>query len=289
MPLSRVLVAVDFSPASLAAAQWVANAVAPGADVVLLHAVDVPTPPSFLRSLFSKVEDVEENAIPGATMRLEELKASLGLKDAKIDVRTGKPFKALHEACAEHGSDLIVIGPHGDRTGLGRLLGSTAERTVRESTRPILIAGGDEIGRPKRIGVAVDDSPAGAKALAWAVRLANDLKAELVAVNVVNSLYANAVAVGSATAEREKALGELTAESERWLEAQVAGITLAKGPVRTIVRRGHPADEVVNATREAGCDLLVVGRNATGITNTLGSIADFVIRANTTTTVVIPA
>jgi nucleotide-binding universal stress UspA family protein len=288
MPLSRVLVAVDFSPASLAAAQWVAHAVAPQADVVLLHAVDVPTPPSFLRSLFAKVEDVEQNAVPGATQRLEELKGSLGLQDAKIDVRTGKAFKALQDACAEHRSELVVIGPHGDRTGLGRLLGSTAERTVRESTRPVLIAGGAEFGRPKRIGVAVDDSPAGAKALAWAVRLANDLKAELVAVNVVDSLYANAVAVGSSTAEREKALAELTAESERWLEAQVADIKLAAGPVRTMVRRGHPADEVVNATREAECDLLVVGRNATGVTNTLGSIADFVMRANTSTTVVVP-
>lgn len=289
MPLSRVLVAVDFSPASLAAAQWVANAVAPNAEVVLLHAVDIPTPPSFLRSLFAKVEDVEQNAIPGATLRLEELRQSLGLKHAKIDVRTGKAFKALHEACRDHGSELIVIGPHGDRSGLGRLLGSTAERAVRESVRPVLIAGGAETGRPKRIAVAVDDSPAGQKALSWAARLANDLKAELVAVNVVDSLYANAVAVGSATTEREKALAELTAESTRWLEEQVANLSIAAGPARTMVRRGHPADEVVNATREAKCDLLVVGRNATGVTNTLGSIADFVIRANTTTTVVIPA
>lgn len=289
MPLSRLLVAVDFSPASLAAAKWAASTVAPGADIVLAHVVDVPTPPSFLRSLFGSVGEVEASAIPGAQQRLEELRASLGWADAKLDVRTGKAFKALRDACDEHKSELMVIGPHGDRSGLGRLLGSTAERAVRESSCAVLIAAGGEHGKPKRILVAVDDSPAGQKALTWAARLAKDQNAELIAVNVVDSMLAGAVRMGGATAEREKAIAQLRAESDRWLHEATAGIELPTGKLRLVVRVGHPADEVVNAGREAGADVLVVGRNATGVTNTLGSIADFVIRASTTTTVVIPA
>lgn len=289
MPLTRILVAVDFSPASIAAAKWAANAMAPGAEVILAHVVDVPRPPNFLSSLFAPVKQVEASAVPGATRRLEELRETLGLPDAKVDVRTGKAFKAIHEACQEHSVGLLVIGPHGDRTGLGRLLGSTAERAVRESTCPVLIAGGGEASAPKKIVVAVDDSDAGLRALAWGTDLARVHNAELIVVHVVDAMLAGAVGMSGAGPEREKALAEIRAVSDTWLHETTADLDLPPGKQRLVVRTGHPADEVVNAAREAGADVVVIGRNATGVSSTLGSIADFVIRANTTTTVVIPA
>ena len=289
MPLSRILVATDFSESSLAAARWVSTAVTPGATVVLTHAIDVPSPPGFLRSLFTAVDQIVENAIPGAKARLEQLATDLGLPNAIVDVRTGKAFKALHEACAEHKPHLVVIGPHGDRTGLGRLLGSTAERAIRESEVPVLITQGSESGRPKRILVAVDDTPGGRHALGFAADLARALEAELVAVNVVDSMLAGAVGMGGAPREREKALAELRQASEAWLREQTAGLGLPAGPLTLQVRTGHPADEVVTAAREVQADILVIGRNTSGMALVNSSIADLVIRANTTATVVVPA
>lgn len=288
MPVTRLLVAVDFSAASLAAAKWAANTMAPGAKVILAHVVDVPRPPRFLKSIFAPIEQVEASAVPGATRRLEELREALGLPDATVDVRTGRAFKAIHAACQEHQVELLVIGPHGDRTGLGRLLGSTAERAVRESLCPVMIASGAEAATPRKIVVAVDDSNAGQKALDWGAALARRHGAELIAVHVVDAMLAGAVGMTNASPEREKALGELRNASDTWLHQTTERIDLPPGKLRLVVRTGHPADEVVNAAREAGADVVVIGRNATGVNNTLGSIADFVIRANTTTTVVIP-
>lgn len=289
MPLTRILIATDFSEASLAAARWVSSAVSPGATVILTHAVDVPAPPGFLRSLFTSVDTIVENAVPGARTRLEALRQELGLPDAVLDVRTGKAFKALQDASAEHRPHLLVIGPHGDRTGLGRLLGSTAERAIREIEIPVLITQGSERGRPKRLLVAVDDTPGGRRALRFAADLARGLEAELVAVNVVDALLAGAVGVGGAPREREKAIAELRQASEAWLREQTADLGLPAGPLTLQVRTGHPADEVVTAAREVGADILIIGRNTSGMAMTNSSIADLVIRAHTMATVVVPA
>lgn len=289
MPLNRLLVAVDFSPASLAAARWATASLAPAAEVVLAHVVDIPTPPGFLRSLFAAVDQVQASAVPGAEARLAELRATLNLPKATLDVRTGRAFKALSSACAEHDAALLVIGPHGDRTGLGRLLGSTAERAVRESSVPVLVTAGGESGRPKRIVVAVDDSPGGRHALRWATDMARALEAELIAINVVDSLLAGAVGLGGSAREREKALGELRQASERWLQEATMGLGLPAGPMRLVVRSGHPADEVINTAREVQADMLVIGRNTSTAPGIYSSVADLVIRATTTATVVVPA
>ena len=289
MPLNRLLVAVDFSPASLAAARWATASLAPTAEVVLAHVVDIPTPPGFLRSLFAAVDQVQASAVPGAEARLAELRATLNLPNAAVDVRTGRAFKALNAACVAHDAALLVIGPHGDRTGLGRLLGSTAERAVRESTVPVLVTAGGENGRPKRIVVAVDDSPGGRHALRWATDLARSLEAELIAINVVDSLLAGAVGLGGSAREREKALAELREASEQWLQEATMGLGLPAGPLRLVVRSGHPADEVVNTAREVQADVLVIGRNTSTAPGIYSSVADLVIRATTTATVVVPA
>lgn len=289
MPLTRLLVAVDFSPASLAAARWATTALAPTADIVLSHVVDLPSPPGFLRSLFTAVDQVRASAVPAAEARLGAVRESLGLPKATLDVRTGRAFKSLTAACADHDATLLVIGPHGDRTGLGRLLGSTAERAVREAPVPVLVTAGGEANRPKRIIVAVDDSPGGRHALRWAADLARSLEAELIAVNVVDALLADAVGPAGSARERDRALDELRAASERWLQEATMGLGLPAGPLRLIVRAGHPADEVVSAARETKADVLVIGRNTSAAPGIYPSVADLVIRAMTTATVVVPA
>jgi len=58
--------------------------------------------------------------------------------DAVSHVLEGTPHEELTEYVAENEIDLVVIGTHG-KTGLSRvLLGSTAEKVVRNSPAPVL-------------------------------------------------------------------------------------------------------------------------------------------------------
>ncbi|HEY9480241.1 MAG TPA: universal stress protein, partial [Gemmatimonadaceae bacterium] len=48
MQLNRVLVGIDFSAPSLAAARWVAEHFAPRAELVLIHVIPEPRTPPYL-------------------------------------------------------------------------------------------------------------------------------------------------------------------------------------------------------------------------------------------------
>ncbi len=62
----------------------------------------------------------------------------------------GTPWEQIVIYAEQHEADLIVSGTHG-RTGLERLLvGSVAERVVRESTVPVLVVPKSAVGATRR-------------------------------------------------------------------------------------------------------------------------------------------
>ncbi|NUR19426.1 MAG: universal stress protein, partial [Gemmatimonadaceae bacterium] len=64
MRLARVMVAVDFSGPSLAAARWAARELAPGAEIVLAHVIRAPEAPSFLRPFLPATLDLLADIAP---------------------------------------------------------------------------------------------------------------------------------------------------------------------------------------------------------------------------------
>jgi nucleotide-binding universal stress UspA family protein len=72
----------------------------------------------------------------------EELRAAYQIQSELhvfVHVRFGKPADEILQLAAEIGADLIMLGSHGF-TGLERLLlGSTAERVVREAKCPVIV------------------------------------------------------------------------------------------------------------------------------------------------------
>ena len=75
----------------------------------------------------------------GVTLRLKKIvEEHLHGLDYEFMVRVGSPAAEILDAARELGADLIVIPTHG-RAGLPRLvLGSVAERVIRESNIPVL-------------------------------------------------------------------------------------------------------------------------------------------------------
>ena len=128
---SRVLVGVDF--ASGGAAALAAARAFPGAELLLAHAMEDPfaaddTPLDWgeLRSRWR--EDLET--------RLMDL---AGSSDARFLVAAGDPGRLLPRLAIEHRADLLVVGTHQGGALSRLLLGSTAERVLRESPVPVLV------------------------------------------------------------------------------------------------------------------------------------------------------
>lgn len=139
----RVLVAVDFSPAS-AAALRLASLVAPSAQRVLVHAYELP----FESKLhFAGVDDpaiqgYRRRAEAEARTRLEAFALQGGLRpgEARLIVGRGDPSRVVIEHQQDEGCDLIVVGKRGRGLVEELLLGSVTKHLLAESTTDVLVA-----------------------------------------------------------------------------------------------------------------------------------------------------
>lgn len=131
----------------------------------------------------------------------------------------------------------------------------------------------------KRILVATDFSACADAALGAATSLARTMGSALTIVHVQSPLPAYAFAEGAAPD-----LARLEDEQRRWaedrLERQAETARASGVSVSTALRVGMPADEVVQAARDTGTDLIVVGTHGrTGLNRLLiGSVAERIVR-----------
>jgi nucleotide-binding universal stress UspA family protein len=138
----RVLVGVDFSAGSEAAIRK-ARAIAPQADLVLLHVYEAPFE-GMMRyagvneELISRCQaEVREQCLH----RLHELAAKAGLPRDRYTavVQHGEPTVCVMEEAEHYGCDLISMGKHGSGLTEELLLGSVTRNLLNESRLDVLV------------------------------------------------------------------------------------------------------------------------------------------------------
>jgi quercetin dioxygenase-like cupin family protein len=98
--------------------------------------------------------DRERDARSLLSARAAELRGLAPRQD--VVVAHGEPWKAIVEEAERGDVDLVVVGTH-DRTGPSRwLLGSVAEKVVRECACPVLTVRGDGHGALRRENARVE-------------------------------------------------------------------------------------------------------------------------------------
>lgn len=137
MDLKNIVAAVDFSDTSLLALETAFSlASETGATLHLLHVLDehLLAPIGPLRLTMAELREQRkeqmERLIP------ENWDDSVPIRRMVIE---GDPASAVAEFALDHDADMIVAGTHG-RKGVARvLMGSTAEKLLREAPCQILI------------------------------------------------------------------------------------------------------------------------------------------------------
>lgn len=197
---------------------------------------------------------------------------------AGVAVRTALIDGLVEDALLEHvracKADLVVMTTHG-RGGVGRLLlGSVADRLVREAPVPVLLTRPGEgalqlIPEPslQRLLVPLDGSPLAEQALAPALELARLLEARCTLLRVVET--------GPAA---EAVLDEHRADAETYLRSAAQRLAGSVLPVRTRVVVARHAAEAIAAEARAS-DLIVLATHGRGGIRRLllGSVASKVI------------
>jgi len=140
--VNQILVPTDFSACSDAALDYATMLAATfRAPVAIVHVFEDP----FVAAAYSEAyaalpPDMRASMLREIETRLAERRRRAEHRGVTTvtEVLTGRTSRVIAEYAAAHATDLIVMGTHG-RTGLGHLLvGSVAERVVREAPCPVL-------------------------------------------------------------------------------------------------------------------------------------------------------
>lgn len=173
-----IIAAVDFSSPSVNAARSAIElARVLGDDVLLLKAIQ-PMSMFYPEGAMAGAPDIDQPLFRATEEALENMRLALG-KDAqgvRLDKRVvfGRPHEVLCRTAREDNARLIVMGTIGRGPGGRLLVGSVAQRTVREAPCPVLVLRDGtapftawvEGHRPLRVVAGVDHSPATDAALA---------------------------------------------------------------------------------------------------------------------------
>lgn len=268
--LRHITIASDFSPGSLAALdRGLRMAQDAGARCDVIHALglDALTP---LRALLGlKVAEVSEKIAEDARTQLlaqlAQVPNGTGVA-ANLRVEAGLAAEVILAQAQAAGTDLVVVGAHGSGLWQDWVLGSTASSLLRKSHCPVLVVGKPPVGPYQRVLVPVDFSRGSANTLRWSQALAP--QAHLVLLHVFEVPFEGKMQMAGVDGHiieqyrlqaRERALQRL----------QHLSAGLADTPCTHIVAQGDAAREAVTLASQQGCDLIVMGKHGTHVTEEL--------------------
>jgi nucleotide-binding universal stress UspA family protein len=269
-PIRHVLCPIDFSDASRhAIEQAVAIARWYRARLTALHVyspIFVPVP-----GLPAPEDRVPETEVERVNRRATTFVEAASSADVRFDVRisVGQPAAQILSQAAALPVDVIVMGTHGASGFKHVVLGSVAEKVLRQATCPVLTVPPRAHATSQfpftRILCAVDFSEWSCAAVAQAASLAQESGAALDLLHVIEWPWVEPPP--PAAAELPAAQAAALAEFRRYLvktatdrlESEVPETMRGRPGVTVRVSHGKPYVEILRTAADDGVDLIVLG------------------------------
>jgi nucleotide-binding universal stress UspA family protein len=277
--LSKILLPVDFSERSVAAARY-AKALAGrfGSELLLLH---VLTPPQYeFGALEIGGSLLTELYLGRAEQASADLDAFLAAELQGINVRRtvieGEPAGKIVEFAHQERADVIIMPTHGYGPFRRFILGSNTAKVLHDADCPVWTGVHLEQAPPaaadslRSVLCAVDLGAQSSKTLCWAAMLAREFGARLTVIHVTaaEADLGDDSEVNWRTDVREYAERELL-RLERFVNVEA----------ELIIEAGEPANVICSAAQRFEADVLVIGRgSAAGVFGRLRTNAYAIIR-----------
>jgi nucleotide-binding universal stress UspA family protein len=289
-----ILCPIDFSEASAGALRHAAAVASHFATRLIVLTVEDP--------LLTEAVDLGTGVIWSADECKGEMEKFAGrtfgadsstLTMMEYEVAVGKPATEILRVSRERSCELIVMSTHG-LTGMRKLFfGSTTERVLRETNKPVLVTPphdpgsgrlADIKGLIKRIVVPVDLSPFSLHQTQIARSVAEAVGVPLILVHAIEPLKSRLAArlqVAGIDADRravaEDGLADLIATVPRRLHPEA------------LVVYGDPAEELAKVVRDRQAGLVIVGLHGSPMLGPhMGSVTYRLLCLSPTLTLALP-
>ncbi|MGA3317671.1 MAG: universal stress protein [Candidatus Korobacteraceae bacterium] len=258
--ISKILLATDFSPESQNALKCaISLAKRYESKLFLAHAISEETFLTGAEVWPALIDTAQRNAEKNMA-RIEQDQDLQSLAH-EVLLQAGETWEVLSRLVSDQNIDLIVMGTHGSG-GIDKLmLGSTAEKVVRHAPCPVLTVGPRvrllSLESFSNILYATDFSSGSLRALNYALSLAEEDRAELTMLHVIESLP---VSDGEFVEWKRR-------DCERLRQLVPTGIDLPSQPEME-VEVGDPAEEIVRLADARNAELIVMGSHPSGAVST---------------------
>jgi nucleotide-binding universal stress UspA family protein len=276
-----VLAATDFSPAARHATERAARvARETGGALALLHVLPGSSLAD-LRQWLGPGHALEQQLQADALAQLQQA-AQVLQRERGVPVRTlqasGIAFEEIAREAEREDAAVMVLGARGMGFLRRLVLGSTSERLLRRSTRPLLVVRQMPHEPYRRALVAIDFSPWSVAAVQAVRRLAPGARLLLLSVfQVPFEDKLRFAGVDAATIEQYRRQARALALQRLQSMAQQAG--LQAGEWEPQVAEGDASMRIVEAEQALDCDLVVLGKHGLSATEELllGSVTKHVL------------
>lgn len=281
-PIRTILAATDLSPLARHAVVRAALVAAElGARLSLQHVVNVGALDALRHLIDAGSVDLQQKL-------LDEMRDEVAALAAELAARQGvqpEMHLVVGNVLAEIGShadaidaDLLVMGARGAGFMRELLVGSTTERVLRKTTRPLLVVKQMAHEPYRRVLVPIDFSARGLDALRLAQRVAP--QAEYVLLHAFEVPFEGKLRYAGV---EESALSGLRINARRAAAAKmnelVAQAGVDENRVRRIVVHGEATTQVLEHEQAQDCDLIAIGKRGMGMIGEmlLGSVTKHIL------------
>jgi nucleotide-binding universal stress UspA family protein len=279
--LGPILVATDFSSHARHAADRAARlAHETHAALTLMHVLP-GEPLARMREWLGASSAPEEKMREEAHHRLHELAAELASsRQVPVDAlhASGSPLDEILQAADRLDAQLLVLGARGVGFLRRLVLGTTSERLMRRTDRPLLVVRQLPHEPYRRVLVAVDFSPWSGEAVALVRRVAPSAHIVLLtAFQVPFEEKLHFAGVDAATVETYRR--QARAQATQAVHALAREARLLPSQWEPCVVEGDASLRIVESEQAHDCDLVVLGKHGQSATADLllGSVTKHVL------------
>jgi len=172
----------------------------------------------------------------------------------------GELMREIGRAGNEVFADLLVAGARGTSVARHLLLGSTAERLLAQTTRPMLVVRGPAEVSYRRVLVPVDFSESSLPALLHAQGLAP--AGRIYALHAYEAPFEGKLRLAGLDDRELRTYVQRTAKEAEHAMASLVALAPPTPHIQTMLLHGHPLAHTLDQQEELACQLVVVGKGS---------------------------